>query len=413
MTSEVVDIDQSLTTPEFFAGLGFHPVFAYLRAEDPVHWTVGHYERGFWSLSRYEDCVRIMSDATLFSNLAGPHLPPKGRPLTPEEEYKFGTNAHILMSDPPEHGRRRRPMNKYFSMPVVTPMRPMFKDIVTEILDAAEARNDIDLVVDVADQLPVKVILRLLGVLEEDWAALQNMVARALHAQDPEYKEAERDELSARITYIDHVYQYVADLIRDRRITPADDYATILAQLRDGDELFTEHEAAFMAVGFVLGGLEGTRNAASVGLMELMDRPEQAQRVAGSPELAKSAVEEVLRWATPSKNRLRVATADTEIGGKHIARGDWVVGWITSANRDEDVFDDPQRFDIHRSPNPHLSFGIAEHFCLGVHLARLEGRVFFEELLSRFSEIALAGEPVRVRSNLNNAYKKLPVRMAR
>jgi cholest-4-en-3-one 26-monooxygenase len=413
MTSDVIDIDidQSLTTPGFFAGLGFHSLFDYLRAEDPVHWTVGNYQRGFWSLSKYADCVTIMSDATLFSNLAGPHLPPSGRALTPDEEYKFGTNAHILMSDPPEHGRRRRPMNKYFSMPVVTPMRPLFEEIVTEILDAAEAKNDIDLVIDVADQLPVKVILRLLGVLEEDWAALQNMVARALHAQDPEYKEAENDEMSARITYIDHVYQYVADLIRARRITPADDYATILAQLRDGDELFTEHEAAFMAVGFVLGGLEGTRNAASVGLMELMAHPEQAQSVVESADLARSAVEEVLRWTTPSKNRLRVATADTEIGGKHIAKGDWVVGWITSANRDEDVFERPTVFDIARSPNRHLSFGHGPHACIGRAMARLELEIVFAEFFRRFPGVTALGEPEWLATDNATGLKRYPVRL--
>jgi cholest-4-en-3-one 26-monooxygenase len=411
MANDVVDIDTSLTTPEFFAGLQFHALFERMRAEDPVHWTVGNYARGFWSLTRYEDCVTIMSDPVLFSNLAGPHLPPNGRTLTPEEEYKFGTNAHILMSDPPEHGRRRRPMNKHFAVPVVTPMRPLFESIVAEILDVAEAKNEIDLVGDIADQLPVKVILRLLGVQERDWASLQHMVAKAMHAQDPDFKDADRDELTARITYMDHVYQYVAGLIRDRRAAPTDDYATILAQLRDGDELFTEHEAAFMAVGFVLGGLEGTRNAASVGLMELMARPDQAQLVVSSAEHAKNAVEEVLRWTTPSKNRLRVATADTEIGGHQVAAGDWVVGWIASANRDAAVFADPNTFDITRSPNRHLSFGHGAHSCIGRAMARLELEILFAEVFRRFPRIAPLGEPEWVVSDNATGLKRYPVRL--
>jgi cytochrome P450 len=411
VTNDLLDIDQSLTTPDFFAGLEFHRLFERLRAEDPVHWTVGSYERGFWSLTKYQDCVTIMSDSTLFSNLAGPHLPPNGRTLTPDEERKFGTNVHILMTDPPDHARRRRPMNKHFSVPVVSPMRPLFDEIVTEILDAAEARNDIDLVIDIADQLPVKVILRLLGVLEEDWAKLQQLTARALHSQDPDFREKERDELTARLDYMEHVYEYVLQLIRDRRAAPCDDYASILAQLRDGDELFTEREAAFMAVGFVLGGLEGTRNAASVGLMELMARPDQASLVAGDPAVAKSAVEEVLRWTTPSKNRLRVATADTEIGGKQIKKGDWVVGWITSANRDTDVFDDPNTFDITRSPNRHLSFGHGDHVCIGRAMARLELEILFREVFRRFPNIERRGDPEWVVSDNATGLKRYPVRL--
>ena len=409
MSQDVLDIDQCLTTPEFFSRPDHLDLFARLRAEDPVHWTDGDYERGFWSLSRYDDCVAIMSDSTLFSNLAGPHLPPKGRDLTPEEHCKFGTNVHILMTDPPDHGRRRRPMNKHFAVPLVARMRPLFTEIIDEILDAAEAKNDIDLVEDVAAQLPVKVILRLLGVAEEDWAKLQEMTVRALHSQDPEFLDAEHDELTAKIDYIDQVYKYVVGLVRERRAAPTEDYASILAQLRDGDELFTEHEAGFMAVGFVLGGLEGTRNTATVGLMELMDRPELARQVVDSPALAKSAVEEVLRWASPSKNKLRVATADTMIGGKQISKGDWVVGWIASANRDESVFDHPNTFDITRSPNKHLSFGHGDHSCIGRAMARLELEILFPEMFRRFPNMERRGEAEWVVSSTTTGLKRLPV----
>ena len=302
-------------------------------------------------------------------------------------------------------------MNKYFSKPVVTHMRPMFEQVITEILDAAEAKNDIDLVADVAAQLPVKVILRLLGVQEEDWAAVQNMAARALHSQDAEFLEAEHDELSAVIAYIDQVYQYVVGLIRDRRAVPSDDYATILANLRDGDELFTEHEAGFMAVGFVLGGLEGTRNAAAVGLLELMQRPDQAALVAGDPAVATSAVEEVLRWVTPSKNRLRVATADTEIGGKRIRKGDWVVGWIASANRDPEVFDRPDVFDVTRSPNKHLSFGHGDHTCIGRAMARLELEILFPAMFRRFPTLQPRGDAEWLVSDNATGLKRAPVRL--
>ena len=416
MSADVVDldIDLSLTDPDFFVGLGFHDLFRRLRAADPVHWTQGSYERGFWSLTRYDDCVALMSDTSLFSNRAGPHLPPRGRDKTPEEDVKFGTDVHILMTDPPDHARRRRPMNKHFSVPVVSHLRPLFIEVVTEILDAAAAKNDVDLVDDIAAQLPVKVILRLLGVAEEDWAHIQEMTVRALHTQDADFRDpddGEVDELAAMVGYIDQVYQHVVGLVRDRRAHPTDDYTTIIAQLRDGQDLFTEHEAGFMVVGVVLGGLEGTRNAASVGMMELLQRPADARRLAADPALAKSAVEEVLRWTTPSKNRLRVATADTEIGGKQIKKGDWIVGWIASANRDDAVFDDPDTFDISRTPNKHLSFGHGDHVCIGRAMARLELEILFPEMCRRFPDAVAHGAAEWVASNNATGLKRFPVRL--
>ncbi len=164
-------------------------------------------------------------------------------------------------------------------------------------------------------------------------------------------------------------------------------------------------------VQLVTAGNDTTRTMLSSGLWALLQHPEQLDELRADPSLIPGAVEEILRWANPLHYFRRTATADTEIRGRAIAEGQKVIMVYTSANRDEEVFDDPHRFDIHRDPNPHLSFGIAEHFCLGVHLARLEGRVFFEELLSASSSIEQTGEPRRQRSNLNNALKSLPVRL--
>ena len=165
-------------------------------------------------------------------------------------------------------------------------------------------------------------------------------------------------------------------------------------------------------VQLVTAGNDTTKTMLSSGLLALLQHPDQLALVRADRRLVPLAVEEILRWANPLHYFRRTATADTEIGGAHIGTGQKVAMVYTSANRDEDVFDDPQRFDVRRDPNPHLSFGIAEHFCLGAHLARLEGRVFFGELLDRFGTIELTGDPVRVRSNLNNSLKRLPVRLA-
>jgi len=165
-------------------------------------------------------------------------------------------------------------------------------------------------------------------------------------------------------------------------------------------------------VQLVTAGNDTTKTMLSSGLLALLQHPEQTDELRADPSLVPGAVEEILRWANPLHYFRRTTTADTELRDVEIPAGSKVAMYYTSANRDEDVFEDSQRFDVHRHPNPHLSFGISHHFCLGVHLARLEGKVFFEELLATFPNIELTGDPVRVRSNLNNALKKLPIRLS-
>jgi cytochrome P450 len=184
----------------------------------------------------------------------------------------------------------------------------------------------------------------------------------------------------------------------------------ILGREFDG-RFLTDPDIGSLLVQMITAGNDTTVSMLAGGLWTLLEHPEQLQALRNDPSLIPAAVEEILRWFNPLLYFRRTATEDVELGGKRIAKGDKVAMYYTSANRDEAVFEDSQGFDITRSPNPQLSFGIGEHFCLGVHLARLEGRIFFEELLARFSKIELTGEPERVRSNLNNGVKRLPVRL--
>jgi cytochrome P450 len=201
--------------------------------------------------------------------------------------------------------------------------------------------------------------------------------------------------------------------MRRRREEPRDDLTTLILESDFGGKRMTDVDFGSFFVQLVTAGNDTTKTMLSSGLLALLQHPDQLAELRADPSLMSGAVEEILRWANPLHYFRRTASADTELHGMPIKAGDKVAMYYTSANRDEDVFDDPQRFDIHRAPNPHLSFGIAEHFCLGVHLARLEGRVFFEELLATFPTIELTGEPRRTRSNLNNALKSLPVRLSR
>jgi len=200
---------------------------------------------------------------------------------------------------------------------------------------------------------------------------------------------------------------------RRRNEEPREDLTSLILGSQFGGKYMTDLDFGSFFVQLVTAGNDTTKTMLSSGLLALLQHPDQLAELRADPSLIPGAVEEILRWANPLHYFRRTATQDTVLRGVEIKAGDKVAMYYTSANRDEEVFDDPHRFDIHRDPNPHLSFGIAQHFCLGVHLARLEGRVFFEELLSTFSSIELIGEPKRTRSNLNNALKALPVRLTR
>jgi cytochrome P450 len=207
---------------------------------------------------------------------------------------------------------------------------------------------------------------------------------------------------------------YAIDFATRRRSEPPrDDLASLILAGNFGDGPMSEIEFGSFFVQLVTAGNDTTKTMLSSGLQALLSHPGQLADLRADRSLLPSAVEEILRWANPLHYFRRTATMDTELRGTPIRAGDKVAMWYTSANRDEDVFADPQRFDIRRHPNPHLSFGIAQHFCLGVHLARLEGRVFFDELLSTFPVIEQTGEATRIRSNLNNGLKSLPVELGR
>jgi len=278
-------------------------------------------------------------------------------------------------------------------------------------MERAAEQGDVEFVHDVTSSLPSQLIGELMGLPEEDWQQVHVWAERNTSGQDPDIAgdaayEAGNPNMEMAL--------YAIELAGRRRAEPPreDLMALILAAEVDGTPM-TDIEFGSFFVQLVTAGNDTTKTMLSSGLLALLQHPDQLAELRADPNLIAGAVEEILRWANPLHYFRRTASADTRLRDVDIAAGDKVAMIYTSANRDEDVFSDPQSFDIRRDPNPHLSFGIAEHFCLGVHLARLEGRVFFEELLSTFPGIELTGEPRRTRSNLNNALKVLPVRLSR
>lgn len=272
-----------------------------------------------------------------------------------------------------------------------------------------------ELVHDVTSGIPTRMIGQLMGVPAEDWGRLHELAEQQTSGQDPDMVDPDRPaDLSASIEMAMYAIQFAtqrrAAMAANPGTEPPVDLTTLILSGDFGGQPMSEVEFGSFFVQLVTAGNDTTKTMLSSGVHALVTHPDQLALLREDPGRVPDAVEEILRWANPLHYFRRTATCETELGGAPIAADDKVAMFYTAANRDPAVFHDPHRFDISRSPNPHLSFGIGVHFCLGVHLARLEGRVFFEELLAACRRVELGGDPVRVRSNLNNAFRQLPVR---
>lgn len=362
---------------------------------------------GFWAVLRHRDVVTVARDPERFSAERGGIVV---EDLTPETLEMM--RGMLLAMDPPRHNDYRKPLADTFKAKVIAALEPAIRTICRDLMaEAAAAGPEVEFVHQVTAGLPTRVMGRLMGLPEADWELLHELSERQTASQDPDLNpdlgSADAD-LSASIDMAMYAIDFAA---RRRAEAPREDLTTLILESDFGGQPMTDVDFGSFFVQLVTAGNDTTKTMLSSGLLALLEHPDQLAALRVDPGLAPLAVEEILRWANPLHYFRRTATADCELGGVHIAAGDKVAMYYTSANRDGEVFEEPQRFDIRRRHNPHLSFGIGEHFCLGVHLARLEGRVFFEELLAAFLRIELAGEPVRLRSNLNNSYKRLPVRL--
>ena len=316
----------------------------------------------------------------------------------------------LLAMDPPRHVDYRRPIAPRFKARVIASMEDQIRAICREIMAAAAEQGDVEFVHDVTSTLPSRVIGQLMGLPAEDLPLIHRLAEMNTSGQDADYAVR-------RVAGHDR-HGDVRDPVRGRAAAPRSRRAKTsrrcCSRPTSTARYMTDIDFGSFFVQLVTAGQRHHEDDAVVGPARAARASRPARRAArrsarSSPARSRRSCATRTRCTTSGARRPPTPSC----AASTIAAGDKVVMFYTSANRDEDVFDDPQRFDIRRSPNPHLSFGIAEHFCLGVHLARLEGRVFFEELLATFPTIELTGEPVRIRSNLNNALKSLPVRLAR
>src|SRR4051812_3319543 len=381
-----------------------HEELERLRREDPVHRQDMPDGTFYWAILRHADVVHVARHPVRFSaSLGGVVL----EDLPPETLEMM--RDMVLAMDPPRHIAFRKNLAPHFKASVMAQLEPRIRDICSATFAKVADGEEVEFVHEVCAKLPSQIVGELLGIPEEDWPQIHSWSERNSGGQDPDVAGGYTEDGS---TATIEMAMYAIDLAQKRQADPQDDLVSLMLAAEVDGQPMTDVDFGSFFVQLVTAGNDTTKTMLSSGLLALLDHPDQLAALRADPALMPGAVEEILRWANPLHYFRRTTLADTELRGVSIPTGSKVAMYYTSANRDEDVFADSQRFDIHRHPNPHLSFGIAGHFCLGVHLARLEGKLFFEELLATFPSIELAGEPVRIRSNLNNAYKRVPMRLS-
>ncbi len=390
-----------LISPEAFRHGHPWAQYAWLRANAPVYRHPQPGTDGFWAITRYDDVRTISRQPKLFSSAAkGPML---GEP-TPEE---LAPNLQMMLfMDPPQHDRFKLLVSRGFTPKNAQLLADRIGELSREIVDDVIERGECDLVADVAGRLPSGLIAELMGIPRVDGERLYELT-EIMHTTDDAVHS--RDE---RMMAVVEMLTYAAGVVDAKRRNPGDDIASALVQAEiDGDRL-TDGELQFFFLLLVNAGGDTTRNLVAAGMQQLFDHPGERARLAADLDgLLPTAVEEMLRYTSPVANFQRTVMADTVLGGQQLRAGDRVVMFYGSANRDEDVFADADRFDVGRSPNPHVAFGAGgPHLCLGMHVARIEIAAMFRELLARLPDLEPAGEPELLASSFIAGVKSMPVR---
>jgi methyl-branched lipid omega-hydroxylase len=395
-----LDLEQvDLLDPEWFSDGPPHELFARMRAEAPVRWNEVPGQGGFWSVTRHADITAISRDTETFSSHRG------GIFMHPDQVFPLELTRNLLLyKDPPEHTKYRLPLQSAFVPRTVTKLAEDVRARVTRVIDAVIERGSCDFVTDVAVPVPLGVLAELMGILDRDIPRFYEWTSQIEDAQ-------RSPEPAAGMPVLVEMGEYLGEQIA--RQTGAGKEETLVMRLRHAEvdgKPFDDSEILLFFGLLAFAGNDTTRNTASSGMLALLEHPKQIAMLREDPSLIEQAVEEILRWTSVVNFFARTATCDTEIGGQKISEGDKVVMWYTSASRDEEVYEDPQRFDVTRTEHSHQAFGGGgRHFCLGAGLARLELRILFEEMLRRMPDIAKAGEVTRLESSWANSLTSLPV----
>ncbi|MFI6084326.1 cytochrome P450 [Streptomyces sp. NPDC051217] len=375
------------------------PVAAWrlLRAERRPYWNERSDGTGFWAVLTHRDALAVYQDPALFTSERGMRLD------LDQAANDAAAGRMLIVTDPPRHHQIRVVLGSAFTPRTVARLEASVRDIVAADLDAAIDAGTVDFA-ETAARLPVSVICDLLGVPEKDREFMLAQTGLAFGS------EGTADPYSAAAAHAD-LMDYYGDLVAYRRRAPGDDLVTAMVEARVNGEPLTDEEIFLNCDGLISGGNETARHAAAGGVLALANHPDQLRRLADDPGILRTAVGEILRWTSPALHVMRTATVGTNLAGQQIRAGHRIVVFNAAANRDDEVFEEPDRFDLGRSPNRHLAFGNGTHHCLGSALAALQLTVLFGEIARRVAAIEPAGPARRLRSNLIWGYTSAPIRL--
>lgn len=401
-----------LTSHDTFAAGAPHNTFARLRRDDPLHWTDYEAGQGFWSVTRHADIAEMNKNTAVFSSARGIRMEDQSY-----EEYL--ARRTFQETDPPEHSQTRMLLMRAFSRPVMAQYEDDIRALCDEILDAALEKGTFDATREIARQLPMRMLGRVMGLPEADLPWLVEKGDALIANTDPDFTSHVLDKMDTdefRMMPFNspagaELYAYAKDLMAAKAATGETEGVLHLIRqpAKDGSTI-TETEFRNFFCLLVAAGNDTTRYSIAAGLQALCHQPELLGQMQAGGDIWDTAPDEIIRWATPALYFRRTALADYEMHGKTIRAGDKVLYWFSSANRDDTVFDDPFRVNLFRTPNRHMSFGQGgPHVCLGMWLARLEVRVLFQELARRLKSIEPAGPHRFLRSNFVGGIKELPV----
>ena len=393
-----------IVSPEKYQREGYpHAEWTWLRKHAPVFW----YERlefePFWAITKHADIVEIGKNPEAF--IIAPRLAVFAKAHEPPEEPA----RHLLNMDPPDHGKYRKVVAKWFTPRTVKVWQPKVEKLTREILDKAGEKRELDFVSEVSAPITIAVIALMLGVPEEDWHLLFRWTNEIIASEDPEYQHG-RSVRETSDAAREDLFRYFAALSEERKKNPRDDILSVVVHGRVDGQPLPVFELLSYYFLLVVAGNETTRNAMTGGVQQLIDNPGELAKLLAEPELVDGTVEETVRWVTPVNQFTRTATRDTRVRDQLVKQGQSVCLFYASGNRDEEVFEDPFAFRIERSPNDHIGFGRGEHVCLGAHLARLELRALFAELRQRLVSIERASPVDRIHSSFIGGIKRAPIR---
>ena len=404
---------KKIAYPETYADeIELHNIFSYMRREEPVSWVEPDQFRPFWAVTKHEDIIEIEKQNEFFIN--DPRTTLMDIP-TEEAIKEFTGGSHLLVRtlvhmDNPDHQVYRSLTQKWFAPPNLESLKIDIRDIAREYVQKMiEHGSECDFARDVAIFYPLRVIMSILGVPKEDEPRMLRLTQELFGGRDEDMIR-DTDESSPESNTITDFFEYFNNLTEERRKTPTDDVASVIANAEIKNEPLGYLEAMSYYVIIATAGHDTTSSSTAGGILALTENPKEFSKLKNNPELMPSAVEETIRWVTPVKNFFRTATADYQLKNKEIKKDDSILLCYPSGNRDEDVFEDPFAFKVDRTPNRHLAFGHGAHLCLGKYLAKIEMEIFYEELFKKIDKIELNGDPEWVKASFVSGLKSLPIK---